>query len=42
VPRVTLKAVAAVYRVVAEIKAGERHIDDYIELYDEVDPDRPQ
>lgn len=42
VPRVTLKAVAAVYRVVAEIKAGERHVDDYIELHDEVDSDRPQ
>ena len=40
VPRVTLKAVAAVYRVVAEIKAGERQLDDYIELFDEVDADR--
>lgn len=40
VPRVTLKAVAAVYRVVAEIKAGERQVDDYIELFDEVEPDR--
>lgn len=38
VPRLTLKAVAAVYRVVAEIKAGERHIDDYIEL----DPEEGQ
>jgi type III secretion protein U len=36
VPRVALKAVAAVYRVVAEIRTGERRIDDFIELDDEV------
>lgn len=36
VPRLTLSAVAAVYRVVSEIKAGMRDIDQYIELYDEV------
>ncbi len=32
VPRLTLKAVAAVYRVVAEIQAGERRIDDVVNL----------
>jgi len=37
VPRLTLKAVAAVYRVVAEIQAGARHRDDYIELDDLAD-----
>jgi len=37
VPRLTLKAVAAVYRVVAEIQAGMRGIDEYIELHDEID-----
>jgi type III secretion protein U len=37
VPRVTMKAVAAVYRVVAEIKAGKHQLDDYVELFDEVD-----
>lgn len=42
VPRVTLKAVAAVYRVVAEIKAGERRVDEDVELHDEVDPAGPQ
>ena len=36
-PRIALKAVAAVYRVVAEIEAGERRIDDPIELNDEAD-----
>jgi type III secretion protein U len=41
VPRLTLKAVAAVYRVVAEIKAGTRDIDEYIELQDERDDDTP-
>jgi type III secretion protein U len=34
VPRVALKAVAAVYRVVAQIRTGERHIDDVLELDD--------
>lgn len=36
-PRITLKAVAAVYRVVAEIKTGERRIDEPVELNDEDD-----
>jgi type III secretion protein U len=35
VPRLALKSVAAVYRVVAQIKAGERQIDEALE----VDPD---
>jgi type III secretion protein U len=37
VPRLTLSAVAAVYRVVSEIKAGTRDIDEYVELHDEID-----
>lgn len=37
VPRLTLKAVAAVYRVVAEIQAGTRRRDDAIELDDAAD-----
>lgn len=37
VPRLTLKAVAAVYRVVAEINAGERRIDDVLDM--DAEPD---
>lgn len=36
VPRLTLKAVAAVYRVVGEMRAGERSIDEAVELHDEI------
>jgi type III secretion protein U len=36
VPRIALKAVAAVYRVVAEIRTGERAIGDVVELEDDI------
>jgi type III secretion protein U len=37
IPRVTLRAVAAVFIVVAEIRAGQRRIEDPIELHDVID-----
>jgi type III secretion protein U len=41
VPRITLKAVAAVYRVVAEISSTQRHPGDPVELNEALDLDGP-